>query len=214
MDDESSIECEKCGSQMKTKNDLKYTEWMRKYINDDDLLLCYDCNYEKERSSDRYIKMCIEKTDNGILFIIEMVNNTRDSIGFSLQKNMFVEESQWEDTEAWSKTKKDQKGTIGFLAVMDDNGDIIFSHEFKCIFGSSTASGQMIIGEEDRKKFSVKWNKNGEKDIGLATKRYNRYSSSPTTNPEKHDSITAVFLLEATPRGKWEYKQCSESIEI
>lgn len=208
----ASVECERCGSQMKTTVGSRYSQWMSTYRDDSKTLLCSDCKSKASEPDERHISMEIERTSNGIEFGIKLINPTRDSVGFSLKNPVFEDEEQWQDTKAWSKAEKDAKGTVGYLVVMNESEDIVLSHEFKSFFSSSVPSGQMIIGEKSSKEFSLTWNKRGGLGYSKATRKLNRYCKEPTTKPTDHRRLTAVFILKAIPRNEWEYRRCSESI--
>lgn len=210
----ASVDCERCGSQMKTTVGSRYSQWMSTYRDDSKTLLCSDCKSESSEPNERRISMDIEKTSNSIEFSVKLLNPTIDSVGFSLKNPTFEDEEQWQDTEPWSKAAKDSEGTVGYLVVMNENEDIVLSHQFKSFFSSSVPSGQMIIGEESSKEFSLKWNEKGRLGYSRATRETNRYCKQPTTKPTDHRRLTAVFILKAIPRNEWEYRRCSESIVL
>lgn len=211
----ASVTCGRCGGEMRTNVGSRFSDWMSKKLDDDETLHCSDCRAELSNPDERYIDIEIQKNNGDVEFNIQLVNPTEETVGFALGSKMFEEEDQWNDMTAWSEAAQDDKGTIGHLAVVNEQEEIVFEHEFKSFFGRDVPDGQMLIGGESEKEYYVSWTKDGDKDDN---RRYeitqDRYVAEPQTKPSDHNKLTAVFLLKAIPRNEWSYKSASESVKM
>lgn len=209
--------CDRCGSDMKTMaGSIRFSEWTLKKDSDDEDLLCSDCRADLSEADDREIDININENDNGIEFTVGLVNPTIESVSFSLKREFFAKETQWNDMSSWKNAKEDNRGTVGTLIVLNEHHNIVFEHEFKHFFSHNVKSTRLNVSRENTVEFTVEWTKNGEKKKHRPSNNTDsdRYVADPTTTPYDHKKLTAVFYFEVKRNSEWNQYTETETIHL